>query len=298
MIVAILDLGTNLFHLLIAKKEQNNIEVIHQSDEVVLLGEGGINDHYIQPISYQRGLDVLRKFHTLMQEFQVEKHVALATAAIRTASNGHLFIAEAKKQYDINIEAITGDQEAAYIYAGVVPTISTIDQNILVMDIGGGSVELILGNQNHIYWKKSFPIGAARLNELYHHSDPISTEELHKLSQYLMYQLNPLKEALVTHPSTILIGAAGAFQSLLTMLNIAIVPGKATSLSMAQFEQLYTQILFSDAAKRTLMPGIPIYRISMVVMAMELMKTVIEIQSTSKFLISPNSLQEGVLYCI
>ncbi|MBI3233624.1 MAG: phosphatase, partial [Bacteroidetes bacterium] len=157
---AVIDLGTNTFQLLIAEYNQGQIKLIEQFQQAVKLGEGSINQQYIQPNAFDRGIKALSKFREKMDELGVESHVAIATSAIRNASNGQQFIEEALQLSQIQITAIDGNKEAYYIYQGVKQSIKNIDDIFLIMDIGGGSVEFIIGDITTIYWKQSFDIGA------------------------------------------------------------------------------------------------------------------------------------------
>jgi len=171
--VAVMDLGTNTFHLLIAQGDAANPEELYHTTVPVRLGEGGINNGIIQPAAYKRGVDTLVQFSEKIAEFKAERVSAMATSALRSASNGKDFIEEVRAKTGIEIETISGDREAKYIYEGVKAGKCLTKQNSLILDIGGGSVEFILGNEEEIIWKRSFEIGAARMLDKFHKIDPI-----------------------------------------------------------------------------------------------------------------------------
>src|ERR1700744_3051696 len=108
--VAVMDLGTNTFHLLIAQGDAAKPEELYHTTVPVKLGEGGINSGIIQPAAYQRGLDTLQQFSERIKEFKVERISAIATSALRNAANGGDFIDEVKKKTGISIETINGDR--------------------------------------------------------------------------------------------------------------------------------------------------------------------------------------------
>ncbi|MEO8795013.1 MAG: exopolyphosphatase, partial [Daejeonella sp.] len=120
----------------------------------------------------------MKKFKSVIDSYKIKNFKAVATAAVRTAANGKDFVADVKSETGIEIETVTGDKEAALIFEGVKQAVKLGAETCLIMDIGGGSVEFILASTNGIIWKKSYPIGAAKLMALFHHSDPISPEEI------------------------------------------------------------------------------------------------------------------------
>ncbi len=292
---AVLDLGTNTFHLVIAKKANDSFEIICKKEIAVKLGEGSINQQYISDSAYTRGLDALKVFKQAIDNYQVEDIKAIATSAIRDADNGKDFISAARKLYGFIIETIDGETEAEYIYKAVVSTVPYIDSNILVMDIGGGSVELIIGNKNNIYWKQSFAIGAARLIGPYHQQDPIDADDLCKLIAYIHHQLEPLEPQLSIYKPQILVGAAGAFQSILEIAEIKLDSQNAAVFDLEKFYQLYHQMINSSKQEREQMKGLDGFRVEMMVAAMVLMKVVLDIQNTQQLYISTFSLKEGLL---
>ena len=140
---AIIDLGTNTFHLLVAEQQlDNSFKELYRKRYFVKLAEEGIET--IGQASLQRGLVALQHFRQVIDELQVKKVKAIGTAALRTATNGPAFVQQVKEDFAISIELITGSQEAAYIHQGVAMAVPFQEENYLLMDIGGGSVEFII----------------------------------------------------------------------------------------------------------------------------------------------------------
>src|SRR5258708_31195750 len=117
--VAVMDLGTNTFHLLIVEGSSSNFNEIVREQDSVKLGEGGINKGFIQSDSFERGIKTMLRFNQLIIKHHVNKVKAIATSALRSAANGQGFIDEVKAKTGINIEIIDGDMEAAFIYKGI-----------------------------------------------------------------------------------------------------------------------------------------------------------------------------------
>jgi exopolyphosphatase/guanosine-5'-triphosphate,3'-diphosphate pyrophosphatase len=210
---AVMDLGTNTFHLLIAEGAINDFKEIVHEHIAVKLGEGGINKGVILPAAFERGVNTMKDFSKLIADFNVQKIKAIATSALRNASNGQEFINRVKSETGIKIEIIDGNREAAFIYGGVKASKILSDQNSLIVDIGGGSVEFIICNKDQLIWKKSFEIGAARLMERFHHTDPIQPAAIEALDLYLENTLTDLFEAIKQAPVSNIIGSSGAFET-------------------------------------------------------------------------------------
>ena len=157
----VIDLGTNTFHLLIAEVDQNSIKEIYRERIFVKLAEKGI--HKIGDAAFERATNAIAKFKIILDQHHVDKVRAIGTAGLRTASNSQSFIQLIKNKYNLDIAVISGDEEAHLIHKGVMNAIGSLRTTSLIMDIGGGSVEFIICDNEKIYWAQSFKIGVAVL---------------------------------------------------------------------------------------------------------------------------------------
>jgi exopolyphosphatase / guanosine-5'-triphosphate,3'-diphosphate pyrophosphatase len=196
MTVAVLDLGTNTFHLLIVQQEDQGTTILHKSKAAVKLGEGGITTGAIAEVPFRRGVMTIKRFQEIMRNHSPEKVVALGTAAIRSASNSDAFLKSIETEAGIHVQIIDGMKEAELIYLGVKQAIDMGSEKSLIMDIGGGSVEFIIADKEQLYWKYSFELGAALLLEKFCPSDPLTQEELSAIQQHLENTLQPLMKLL------------------------------------------------------------------------------------------------------
>jgi exopolyphosphatase/guanosine-5'-triphosphate,3'-diphosphate pyrophosphatase len=299
--VAVMDLGTNTFHLLIAEgPAAHYIEIVHEQDSVKL-GEGGINKGFIQPAAFERGIKTMQRFHNLIIKNKVQQVRAIATSALRSAANGQDFIDEVKAQTGIGIEIIDGDMEAAFIYKGIKAGGCLSQQNSLIIDIGGGSVEFIVCNTDKILWKQSFEIGAARLMDKFHHTDPIPPESITALNIYLEDCLKELFAATADHTIENIIGSSGVFESYAEVIELA--KGNAFDLKKTRHYEfdnnelltLIEKIVRSSHQERLLTKGILPIRIDMIVTASLLTRFVMKKLEIDRVVMSTNSLKEGVL---
>lgn len=297
--IAIIDLGTNTFHLLIAEINENIPQVIFQETIAVKLGEGGMKDGMINAFAFDRGVSAIKQFKTSIDHHGVFQIKAFATSALRSALNSKNFIEKIVNETGIKIEIIDGNREAELIFYGVRAAINMKDQTSLIMDIGGGSVEFIICDQDQIFWKKSFDIGAARLMNQFHKSDPISESNITELHTYLNSVLTDLNTQLGIHKPKQLIGSAGAFETFASMLdpNFIIQFKKPEfTIDLDEFKTISKFIIGSNHEERAVTAGIPAVRVDMIVIATLLTCYVLNLYQFKALKLSTYSLKEGVLF--
>ncbi len=302
-IYAVLDLGTNTFHLLIAEIKEGKIHKITHAEEGVKLGEGGIAVGIITEPAFNRGIEALKKIAEKIKGFKVEKVRAVGTAALRSAKNGGEFIETVRNLTGIEIELIEGWLEAELIYTGVKHALE-IDDNSLIIDIGGGSVEFVFCNPTGILWKKSFPIGAAKLTAFFHHADPISKEEVAEMHGFFREQLQELTPVIKRYRPETLIGSAGAFESFAALCakadSLPLDLSKQTSFSfnLDTFNRVAVNLLKTTHAQREAMPDIIPVRVDMIISATVLTQYILELTKVREMKLSTFALKEGLLYSL
>ncbi len=298
---AVIDLGTNTFHLLIAEGSPSAYREIVHEHVGVKIGEGGINKGLIQPAAFERGVDALKNFQQLILQNNVKKVRAIGTSALRNAENGQDFISEVKKLTGIAIEIIDGNKEAAYIYEGIKASGCLSEQNSLIVDIGGGSVEFIIADNEKIKWKQSFEIGCARLMDKFHQTDPIPPESIDALNLYLEDHLEDLFTATTDYAIENLIGASGAFETYAEVIELAkenplnLATTKTYEFNWDELLAITEKLILSSHDERLVTKGIIPIRTDMIVVASLLTRFIIEKLNISKVLMSTSSLKEGVL---
>ncbi|MFN4122891.1 MAG: hypothetical protein ACK4GL_06260 [Flavobacteriales bacterium] len=303
MRLAIIDIGTNTFKMMIVDViSSDETKLIYKEKIPVKLGEGGINNDIISHSPFMRGLKALKSLKEKLDRHQVNKVMAFATSAIRSATNGRDFVQKAKAETGIDIEVISGNREAELIYYGVQKALDIGDERSLIMDIGGGSTEFIIADKEKIYWKHSFDLGAARLLEEINPSDPITKAEVKRLKAYLDQQLDLLWSAVELFPVKTMIGSSGSFDSLAEMIyykfNTEENPMVKTEyhFDINHFELIYRMILESTIEKRFKMKGLAAMRVEMIVVAVIMIRFVFKKLSLKNMRLSTYSLKEGVMY--
>lgn len=291
---AVIDLGTNTFHLLVVvpSKEGSFIE-LHRERIFVKLAEEGIE--CIGEAPFNRGLAAMRHFKVILDSLEINEVKAYGTAALRTASNAKLFVQQIKAETDIEVAIIDGDKEAHLIYRGVKQVVNFGAEKGLIMDIGGGSVEFILANQNGVIWSQSFPIGVAVLTHQFHQEDPIPKSAITALHHFLDTTLQPLHEVLKLHKVDRLIGASGTFDVLEATL---VKPAKkvlSSSFPAKHFAPLYERIVSTSQEERIQMPDIPDSRTELIVSALILIQYILELTKVTEVVVSAYAMKEGAI---
>ncbi len=301
MNIAVIDLGTNTFNLLIAKIIDNNqFKILLNTKEGVKLGEGGINKKYITETAFQRGIDAVGRHFERMKSYKVDHVLAFATSAIRDATNGNEFTNALKQRYNLDVKVITGDKEAELIYTGVKHTLPFINKCFIVLDIGGGSNEFIIANNKGIMWKRSFKLGMARLMEKFHPTDPISPIEILSIEQYLNEQLTELFEQVQKYKPEVFVGASGSFDSFVLMLiNEQLIEHSDGDsihvLPIDIYNQLHNKLIQSTIAQRSQMQGLEPVRRDMIVLATIFVNFVLKKTKLTTVYQSGYSLKEGAV---
>lgn len=299
--VAVMDLGTNTFHLLIAKGTAPSYEEIVHKSLPVKLGEGGINKGFIQPDAFARGINAMQQYEQDIANSSVQQVRCVATSALRNAANGKDFIDEVSAKTGIDIEIINGEEEAAYIYKGVKLAGSLGKQTSLIVDIGGGSVEFILCNEDEVFWKQSIEIGAARLMDKFHQTDPIPDASIEELHSYLEEKLVDVFAAAKHYKAENIIGSSGAFETFAEIIELdKRSPFELKKIKNYNFVtndllKVTDKLIISSHQQRKNMEGIVSIRVDMIVVASLLTRFVMRKLGVNTVQLCTNSLKEGVL---
>lgn len=299
--VAVMDLGTNTFHLLIVEGQPNDLKELRHDHVAVKLGEGGINKGLIQPEAFERGLNTMKTFQQYIEYFDVKEVKAIATSAMRSAANGKDFMQQVKAETGITIETINGDNEASYIFYGVKASDILGEKNSLILDIGGGSIEFIIANESQIFWKQSYEIGAARLMDKFHQTDPIPEDSITALQQYLDEVLESFYTAAQKYHIENLVGSSGAFETFAELAerakgnNFDLKTLKSYRFDKPDLLKLTDKLILSNHQQRADNPYIIPVRVDMIVVASIVTRHLMKKLKINNICMSAYSLKEGVL---
>jgi exopolyphosphatase/guanosine-5'-triphosphate,3'-diphosphate pyrophosphatase len=303
MRVAIIDMGTNTFNLLVAETNgDSKYKTIHNSKCFVKLGEGGIEKKRIAPEAWVRGLKAIDSHMLTISTLGVDKVFAFATSATRDAENGASFVEEIFSRHKLKVNVIEGSQEARLIYQGVRQAIDLGNKTNLILDIGGGSNELILCNASQTFWMHSFNLGVQRLLDQFKPSDPIASNEVKLVEQFLEVVLQPLIDESAKNPPVRLIGSSGTFDTYRSLLaNLGYIPFTSecyAEIPIDDYLSLHQILLKSNREERVAMKGMELIRVDFIVLASIFTNFIISRLDIKTIYQSNYALKEGALWDI
>jgi len=187
--VASIDIGTNTILLLIAEVRRGKLKTLFDTETIVRLGEGVQKNAILSEEAMKRGFQTLKGYLKRCQEMEVQKIFAVGTSALREAKNSDHFLKRVKDEFDLSIDVISGEEEAWLSFLSVARDLKKSRENLLVVDVGGGSTELILGKGDEIIRWVSLPLGIVRFTERFLLSDPVKEEEYRTMVVEIQKQL-------------------------------------------------------------------------------------------------------------
>jgi exopolyphosphatase/guanosine-5'-triphosphate,3'-diphosphate pyrophosphatase len=211
--VAAVDIGTNSTRLLVADSEDGHIDEVERETRVTRLGEGVDRRRRLLPVPIARVRNTLTDYRRTIEQLGAERTLAIATSAIRDADNGEAFLGEVEWSYGFDTRLLSGHDEALMTYRGVASE-RPLDAGTIIVDIGGGSTELIAGEPDGVRWHDSLDIGSVRLTERFLHSDPPTDEELDSCAAAVRALLAERVPDEVRGRTSAAIGVAGTITSL------------------------------------------------------------------------------------
>ncbi|APG61449.1 exopolyphosphatase [Christiangramia salexigens] len=298
--IAAIDLGTNSFHaVLVDIYPDGSFRTIDKLKEMVILAEKGM-DNRLSDEAINRGLDALKRIKFLCDSHHVEEILAYATSAIREAKNGGDFIQRSIDEVGIKARAISGKMEAEMIGLAIRHSISLSEEMTLMVDIGGGSVEFIVGNQDEFIFLKSLKLGVARMSAKFVNSDPINKEEIKSLRDHYKTSLAEIIKVVRENSIKTIIGSSG------TMENIGAMVANRNSISSSmslnelvfhddEFNPFYESFIKLNRKERAKEKALEEKRIDIINPGMVLLKFLIDELSIQNIKISEAALRDGMI---
>ena len=294
-------MGTNTFHLLLVEVLNNGSwNMLSKKRIPVRLGQGGLSQGIITKEASERAISAISEFRREISLHNISNINATATSALRSARNANELLIEIEKKTGIQVKVISGEQEAEFIYHGVKKALDIGEVPSLIMDIGGGSVEFIIGSQNEILWLESFEIGGQRLMDNFFKHDPITESDIKSLNSHLEASLESLDKACRRFQPKTLIGSSGTFDTFSDIYSAQNSSENDPSLTelpfdFSQFTHITEKILTSTREERLAFPGMIPMRVEMIVVATVLLKYIISLCKIQDIRISAYALKEGIL---
>lgn len=300
--LALLDIGSNSIHMILTEIQPDfSYKILDRFKDVTRLGEETFKAGRFSPDAIEKGTDVVKNFVALARNRGFTRIEAVATSAVREAANGGHFIETIGRQTGIRIRVVTGLEEARLIYLGVRQSMDFGNRNVLIADVGGGSVELIVGSQKKLLHAASLKLGAIRLKDLYLKHDTPSAGRLERL-----------KEAVETHLKATLprfkkvgfddfVGTSGMIGNLAEIMHLHKTGRPIPQLNLARFsfkdvvaaEKLLVK---TPLKQRHEIPGVDPKRADVLVPAIIVLRALMERLDIDEFTISDKAIREGLLH--
>src|SRR6478735_3580562 len=276
-----------------------SFEVVDREKEMVRLGAGGLDGKKLTPEAMTAALQALSKFARLAESHQVDEVLAVATSATREAENGGAFLKQIERRTGIHARIITGTEEARLIHLAAVYGVDT-PKPAVVIDIGGGSVEITLGSGSKVAFARSFKLGVIRLTERFVESDPISSRDERKMTRFIREEIDRYIDHLVEQGFDRVIGTSGTILSLgtvATALDRGTVPQGIRNLRVPakSLRRLRKTAVEMDLEERMHLPGLDPRRADLMVAGGILLDTVLKRLGAEEITLCDLALREGVL---
>ena len=301
MRIAAIDIGTNSIHMIVVQVRPDlSFEVVDREKEMVRLGAGGLDGRSLTPTAATAALQTLTKFRRLADAHKVDEIVAAATSAIREADNGGDFIAEVAQRTGINVKVISGTEEARLIHMAAVYGVHMGGSPAVVIDIGGGSVEVTLGTASHLSHARSFKLGVIRLTERFVRTDPLSKRDERRMVKHINRELGDYVDTVAARRFDRVIGTSGTILSLGALalsedgtvrddeLRNRRVPGKAV-------RRLRKRLTGADLEARLHMDGLDPRRADIAVAGSILLDSVLRRLGAAEITLCDLALREGLV---
>ncbi len=291
--VGVIDMGTNTFSLLIADVYSNQFQTIYTEKIGVAIGMGGINKGFIAMPAFRRGIKAMEKFKTICDHYGVNEIRAIGTSAIREAINALDFTNEIYFKTNIHTKIVSGEQEADYIYNGVLWS-HDFSERAVIMDIGGGSTEFIFATQQGIEEKVSLNIGISRIYQEFKLKDPMSDKDVKRIENWLDERSHGFFQ---TKQCDVLVGASGTFETFHEMIHQQKFSCncEALELNMQDISNVLDWVIHSTKLERNHHPFIIPIRRKMAPIAAVKTRWILNQLLIKKVFVSPCSIKEGVL---
>ena len=301
MRIAAIDIGTNSIHMVIAEASgPAGFEIVDREREVVQIGRGSFRSGNLQRRAVSRTLAALERFLQLARRRQVDQVLCTATAAVREARNGGEFLAAARRECGVTPRVIPASVEGRLIYLGVRAALELGPQPVAIVDIGGGSMQIVVGNAERCLKIVSAPLGALRLTEGVLESDPPSRRELDRLREQIRERAHESLETVRDLKPARVYGSSGAIHALAhvaqwTQTGKTIEHVNGHSFSRAALESVSRRLQGMTAREREKLPGIDALRAEIIIAGAMVLEHVMGQLDFADMTLSDYGVREGLV---
>src|SRR5437867_2673411 len=301
MRIAAIDIGTNSIHMIVVQiRPDLSFEVIDREKEMVRLGAGGLDGRALTPEAMHAALQVLSKFRRLAESHRVEDVVAVATSAVREAENGGEFLQTVHRETGVRPRVISGTEEARLIHSAAVYSVGVPRDIAVVVDIGGGSVEVTRGSGTAIDLGRSFKLGVIRLTERFVKSDPIESRDERKLVRHINAEIGKYLDQIARAGFDRVIGTSGTILSVGAVVSASERRGEAAALrnrriAAKQVRRLRKELAAMTLEQRLRVPRLEPRRADLVVAGVMLVDEILRRLGAEELTLCDLSLREGLV---
>jgi len=298
--LASIDIGTNTFRLLIADVNGNDFKEIYSERVITRIGEGVCESGFLKKEAIQRGIFTLKRFANILSRCHVNRVAAVATGALRDARNSDEFLKMARDEAGIDIEIISGEEEARKTLSGIFISIPA-PKSALIVDIGGGSTEFIVSRDTEPLFIESVSLGVVYLNDKYMRHDPPEKEDIElmeaEISQKIKSLVAAIKELFMAN--TVFIGTAGTITTLAAMAqglsNFDHRRIHNSRISASSVREIFSDISIISAKERAKYPALEPERFDIIVPGSLILLRIMETLGFKEIIVSDYGLMEGIL---
>lgn len=300
MRIAAIDIGTNSVHMIVVQvRPDHSFEIVDREKEMVRLGAGGLGGRALTETTMRSALQALTKFKRLADSHEVDEVVAAATSAVREAENGREFLDAIRQRTGIETRVISGTEEARLIHRAAVYGVDVSEGAALVIDVGGGSVELTLGRGPRVRVAHSLKLGVIRLTERFVRSDPISRADERRMVSHVSEVLAPVTEKIRGRGFARVVGTSG---TILSLGALAAGEGRAAGsdalrnrrVSLKALRRVRKELTALDLAGRIGLPGLDPRRADLAVAGSVLVCTLLRLLGARELTLCDLALREGL----
>ena len=300
--LAVIDIGTNSIHMVLAEIGKDfSYKIVDRIKEMARLGDGTFTSRRLSQVAMERGLTILKRFSMLAQNKGFDTILPVATSAVREARNGGDFLKLVKKELGLRIRVITGEEEARLIYLGVRNSMDLSDSSAMIVDIGGGSVELMACTRKRLKYVRTLKLGTIRLKDQFLKSDPPEKKMVHRTEQVVT---SILKKALSKDKECSfgkLVATSGMAGNLAEIIYLARTGRVLSQIDMAtigldEVKEVEQLLRTKDTEGRLKIPGLDPRRVDTIFPGVMVLRVLMERLGVKQVRLSDKAIREGVIY--
>ncbi|MGQ0667052.1 MAG: Ppx/GppA phosphatase family protein [Nitrospiraceae bacterium] len=300
--LAVIDIGTNSIHMVLAEiLPDASYKILDRFKDMTRLGDGAFATRRLSDQAIARALDILKTLVTLARNKGFDRIVAVATSAVREARNGGDFVNLVEEQTGLTVRVISGIEEARLIFLGVKNSIALPDGPTLVVDVGGGSVELIVGNRDGMIHAKSLKLGAIRLVDQFLSKTPPAAPMMRALEDAATSQLKGALETFKTRQFDSLVATSGMAGNLADVIHMRLTGRPLPQHNLARVALKDIRLLEAELARsplktRLAIPGLDPKRVDTLLPTTVVLRRLLELSGLDEMTLCDKAIREGAIY--